>query len=542
MFWPTAKPIVLISWCAIIWMIYSALWLLCKRWQRAQPDDMSMRTWAQPYVILAWLATAAWGAAGVLFFHTDSFVYQSLLFVVLIIGAAAITATSTAYSPTFYSVALLLLPLIIRLLFESDNIYKLLATGLFVFGVMLFFLHRNSHAFYAASLKQNFINEELASELALQKDIAEQANVSKSKFLAMASHDLRQPLQALNLFLGELKLLANNPKKNKELIHNMEQSISGMNDLFDGLMDVSRFEAGVVNVHLKNFVIDELLNDLRDEYSVRTHTKVIEFHCLPCNALVRSDPLLLRRIIRNLLENAFRYTLQGRILLGCRRKDDFICVQVLDTGVGIEEKNINNIFNEFQQLNNPEGDKNKGIGLGLTVVRQLAGVLKHDLHVESVVNKGTMFSLKIPLASMEGEAIKPGKNIDCLKGSRVGLIADTQHGFVIKDFLCTWGCHVVCKTDFDNVKNILISLVGLVDVIVIDGCFVNDEEVSAFFKIKKEINIPVILITESENKILMNEIKKNKINVLNKPFNPVQLATLLRFVLTEKIDEELVAI
>ncbi len=546
MLWPATTPLVAISWCAWIWLIYVGLWFLSRRWKKAKVDDKSMRAWALPYIIIGWLATASWGMAGVLFFHANSFVYQSLLFIILVMGSAAITATSTAYSPTFYTVVLMILPLMIRLLFENTFIYQLLAFGLLMFLVMLFFLHRNSHAFYASSLKQRFMNEALAEQLALQKDIAEQANISKSKFLATASHDLRQPLHALSLFLDELRKTESDGKSRKLLMNCMSESISGMNDLFNGVLDVSRFEVGVVNADLKHFCLNELLDSLREEYTVRAYAKALRFRCVPCSAMVVSDSLLLRRIVRNLLENAIRYTHVGGIVLGCRRKSGFICLQVWDSGIGIADDDLPHIFDAFQQLDNPEGDSVKGIGLGLSVVKQLASVLDHKLIVESTPAKGTVFSLMIPLGDtrqvVAGKAKDDCVIVDSLNNACVLLINNTKNkpqadnSENVQALLSLWGSNVLTASGIEATHKLIKSSEFLPEIIILDcglNCRQTDVELVNKLHTENTINIPAILIAENIAENHIEILKKSGIQFLIKPVNPVRFATLLRFLLTD---------
>lgn len=538
MFWPVTSHVIAISWCVWIWLIYIALWFISRSWKRTKVEDAKMHAWARPYIILSWFATAAWGSAGVLFFHIDSFVYQSILIIVLVIGSTAITATSTAYSPTFYPVVLMLLPLIIRLFYEEGIIYKLLATGLFVFTIALFFLHRNSHVFYAASLKQRFINEDLAAQLALQKDIAEQANISKSKFLAIASHDLRQPLHALNLFVGELRLKKNSGESCEDVIQHIGDSISGMNSLFNGLLDVSRFEVGMVHAKPVIFCVDELLKDLNEEYNVRALAKGLEFNYVFCSAVVKSDPLLLRRIVRNLLENSLRYTHKGRIILGCRRKSEFICLQVCDTGVGIAEANMQSIFKEFKQLDNPEGDHKKGVGLGLTVVKQLSQVLEHELTVASVPAKGTVFSLEIPLSTdlpvSTAEMDSSRVVVDNLTNACVLLLENSETSEVIKKTLLSRSCRLLQAADIDSARLVIQSSAFKPDVIISDYYLANGLSCIEVIDILcEEYTIQtksIILVDAAELDIENN----SQVEILRKPVNPVCLTTLLRYLLTDK--------
>ena len=541
MLWPTTSAVTAIGWCLWIWLLYAGFWILCRRWQNAQPDDAAMKSWARPYILLAWIATASWGVTGILFYHPDSFVYQSLLFIILVASSAAITATSTAYSPTFYPVVLMLLPLFFRLIFEDEQIYQLLAFSILIFTSLLFFLHRNSHSFHASALRLRFVNEELARQLAIQKDIAEQANTAKSKFLAAASHDLRQPLHALELFHGELAHCDNDRQTRKKLISRIGESIHTLNNLFDGLMDVSRFEVGVVKPNIKVFNLNELFESLRHEYIVRAQAEGLSFHCVPCNVNILSDPLLLRRIVRNLLENAIRYTHNGRILLGCRRTSDAISLQVWDTGIGIAEEELQNIFIEFQQLNNPEKQHNKGLGLGLSVVRQLAMVLGHPISVQSSPDKGSMFSLKIKTVDNENPNGETNDNLHDILDSLTTaciLVIDSDEDALRKtrDLLSSWGSQVLPARNIESAIAIIQSS-NIKPDIIISNTHLKDREtgIDAIIKLRKKYNrsLPAVLISDSTTEEIRALTQRNDIMLLENPVKPSRLATLLRFTLSD---------
>ncbi len=539
MLWPATTLVTGFIWCLVIWGIYIGLWVLSRRWKQVQPVDELMHVWARPYIVMSWLATAAWGSIGILFFHGESFVYQSLLFIVIVIGSAAITATSTAYSPTFYPVVLMVLPLFVSLLNEDKAIYQILAFGITLFTVMLFLLHRNSHGFYASSLKQRFMNEALAAELAVQKDIAEQASISKSKFLAAASHDLRQPLQALNLFLCELRERAGDENKQQQLMENMHKSIHGMNKLFNGVLDVSRYEAGVVDVNLVTFCVEDIFDSFREEYVIRAHTKGLYFDCKVCDDYIVSDPLLLKRILRNLLENALRYTPSGGVVLDCVHKESVISIQVADTGVGIVTENLMRIFEEFQQLDNASNENIKGIGLGLTVVKQLACALGHELSVESIPAKGSIFSLDVPLQNIEQCQSEINDRVavieDSLHNAQVLLLDDEKNSDNLKALLKSWGCHVRLAESFDAALSDRHAGRAVPDIIVSNIYQLNaDTDVDKVNQLCGDGDTNTAFIMWVDDKAdSCGSLKENTaIKFIKRPVESVRLATLMRFLLS----------
>ncbi len=541
MLWPAVSPVAGIAWCAWIWFVYGAYWVLYQRWREADPSDQSMQAWARPYITLAWIATGSWGITGVLFFHPESLTYQAMLVIALSLGSAAIMATSTAYSPTFYPVILMLTPLSVRMTFEEGMFYMALSAGLLILTLMLILLHRNTHRSYKSNLKLRFINESLAEKLVKERDSAEQANIAKSRFLAAASHDLRQPLHALGLFLGELQECVDDPRMRGRLMERMERSIDSMTTLFNSLLDISRLESGAVKAEPKSFFINELLDDLTREYVLRAKEKGLLLRGIPCRAVVYSDPVLLRRVVRNLIENAIRYTERGDIVIGCRRESGFIQLQVCDSGIGIDQENLARIFNEFEQLNNPERDRNKGIGLGLSVVKQLAVLLDHEISVRSQPGKGSIFSVKIPLGSApaansidtEDKSIKDRLNNACV------IVIDDEQAVRegMEGLLRSWGCRVISASDAQSALSETITNRLQPDVIICDYRLRNlTSGIEAINTIRAEINasLPAVLLTGDTGNESMEAAKTAGLAVLHKPVSAARLSTLLRYLIANK--------
>jgi len=542
MLWPATSPEIAVGWCLWIWLLYGSYYVLYRRWRKAGPDVESMPAWSRPYVALAWLATFSWGMTGVMFFHPDSFVYQAMLLIQLIIGSAAIMATSTVYSPTFYSVVLMLTPLSLRMAYEDGILYKSMSAGLLVFTLMLVLLHRNTHRSYTNTLRQRFVNEALAEQMTELKDIAERANVAKSRFLASASHDLRQPLHALGLFLGELRERIDEPDKRDRLMQRMGVSIEAMTDLFDALLDISRFDAGAVQPELRNFRVEQLLSDLELEYSQRAAANGLGFRVVPCNAVIRSDPLLLRRILRNFIENAIRYTKTGGIVVGCRRDGDFIKLQVCDSGIGIDCQQLENVFQEFYQVNNPQRDRKKGLGLGLSVVKQLASLLGHEISVQSKPGKGSLFSLRVACANAvtdePGRAIEVATVTDRLESACI-LVVDDEDDVreSMRGLLEAWGCRVLAVSTIDGALTEIARSPRKPDVMLTDfrlGDHVSGVHVIHQVRQSMGGHLPAIMITGDTSGDEITSLRGSDITLLHKPVNPGRLGTLLRFLLTEK--------
>ncbi|MBK3737127.1 PAS domain-containing protein, partial [Azospirillum brasilense] len=248
------------------------------------------------------------------------------------------------------------------------------------------------------------ITERKAMEAALRsaRDEAERANLAKSKFLAAASHDLRQPLQSLFFFAAALSAHVGSPAGAKVLGH-LEQGLEALKGLLDSLLDVSRLDAGVVTPVFEDFDVAEVLDPIRAAYAPVAAGKGIGWQVEVAAGRVRSDRTLLGRLLRNLVENAIRYTDSGLVRVQCRPDGRFLSIVIQDTGRGIPDDHLERIFEEFHQVGNPERDRNQGLGLGLAIVRRLSRLLDHPVEVRSAVGKGSAFRVLVPL----GETVVP---------------------------------------------------------------------------------------------------------------------------------------
>ncbi len=238
----------------------------------------------------------------------------------------------------------------------------------------------------------------VAKALQVAKQQAEFANVAKSRFLAAASHDLRQPLQTLALLQGLLAKKVEGEAAQK-LIALLDQTLAAMSGMLNTLLDINQIEAGIVRAEIGSFPINDLLGRLRSEFSYHAQAKGIALHVVSCGLSIRSDPLLLEQMIRNLLSNAIKYTKRGKVLLGCRRQKGKLSIEIWDTGIGIPEKEFQAIFEEYHQLDNSARERSRGLGLGLSIVQALAKLLGHRLSVRSRPGKGSAFAIEVTLPS-----------------------------------------------------------------------------------------------------------------------------------------------
>lgn len=264
------------------------------------------------------------------------------------------------------------------------------------------------------------ITERKSAEDALRasKAEADRANIAKSKFLAAASHDLRQPVQAMMLFQSALEeRLDGHPAF--PLLKSLGEAMGGLRMLLDSLLDVSKLDAGLIVPTPVDMPVGPLLERLGAEYHAQAAAKELRLRVVPSGATIRSDPALLERILRNLIENALRYTERGGVLIGCRRQGGNLHIDVIDTGIGIQPNKHEEIFEEFFQVGNPERDRSKGLGLGLAVVRRLARLLGHRIELRSLPGRGSMFRVEVPVVALRSSGSSKPNNVHPVNGHPV---------------------------------------------------------------------------------------------------------------------------
>ncbi len=238
----------------------------------------------------------------------------------------------------------------------------------------------------------------VAEALEEAKREADIANTAKSRFLAAASHDLRQPLQTLSLLQGLLAKTAQGDKA-QSLIARQDDTLGAMAAMLDTLLDINQIEAGVIRADVKAFPIGGLLTRMRDEFAYQAVAKGLQLRVVACSRDICSDPRLLEQVVRNLLSNALKYTESGRILLGCRRRGAVLSVEVWDTGIGIPDGELQTIFEEYRQVGNDARERSRGLGLGLSIVQRLGTLLDHPVRVRSRAGKGSMFAVEVQVAT-----------------------------------------------------------------------------------------------------------------------------------------------
>jgi len=372
----------------------------------------------------------------------------------------------------------------------------------------------------------------LNSELALAKSTAEDANISKTRFLAAASHDILQPLNAARLYVTSL-VERQNGGEDSRLVENIDESLEAIEEILGALLDISRLDAGAMTPAITSFKMADLMRSLEIEFAPSARAKGLELIFVPCSLPVDSDRLMLRRLLQNFISNAIKYTPQGRVLVGCRRRGQSLQIGVHDTGVGIPVLKRGEIFKEFHRLE--QGARiARGLGLGLSIVERLARVLDHGIAIDANASGGSVFSVTVPTAAAVNHTAAVTSATPLARTPISGaLVVCIENDPAILDgmktLLMAWNAEVIALTDPDAAMGAIEAAGGQVTGLLVDYHLDRGNGVAAIRDIRRRFGetIPAILITADRSPHVRAAAREENIAVLNKPVKPASLRALL---------------
>lgn len=373
--------------------------------------------------------------------------------------------------------------------------------------------------------------EAATRELLVKKEEAEHGNRAKTRFLAAASHDLRQPMHALGLFVAELGQKQHAPDTHR-LVAQIAVSAETMENLLDSLLDISRLDAGVLDRQIKPFPLQPLFERIDVDYRREADQRSQRLRLRPTNLWVESDPLLLERILHNLISNALRYAPGGTILLACRKRGDKVRIEVRDNGPGIAQEAQDTIFQEFVQLDNPERNRAKGLGLGLAIVRRLTNLLEHDLSLRSTPGRGALFAVELRSAKpgLIPEGIPPPP-AHSLYGRHIVLVDDDELAVAsTTGLLESWGCQVTAAASLELILS-TIDEHAKPDIIVCDyqsGSSVDGLAIIERLRAHFGQRVPAIILSGDTSAAVTDNARQAGIPLLHKPVRPAKLRALLQ--------------
>ncbi|MGB8432732.1 MAG: ATP-binding protein, partial [Burkholderiales bacterium] len=364
---------------------------------------------------------------------------------------------------------------------------------------------------------------------------AEQANAAKTRFLAAASHDLRQPIHALGLLFATLAEGVRD-ERTAPLLRQIDGAVDAVDSMLNSLLDISKLDAGVIRPDVGPVDLGALLQRLNDDHQPIATLTGNGLRVRPTDSVVQSDAAMLQRILANLVSNALRYTVDGRVLVGARRRGRSIRIDVYDTGPGVPKDALEDIFLEFHQLGNPERDRRKGLGLGLAIVKRLAYLLGHRVEVKSVVGDGSRFSITVP-ASGEVRTSAPHAPLATtlgadLHGTRVLVLDDDASVLdAMSSLLERWGCEVTTTSTPEEAEASLASGASLPDILIVDYRLrrhASGIETIAHLHGVAGSRIPALVITGDTAPDRLREAQQSGYPLLHKPVKPAQLRTVMR--------------
>jgi signal transduction histidine kinase/ActR/RegA family two-component response regulator len=369
----------------------------------------------------------------------------------------------------------------------------------------------------------------------------ELANLAKSRFLAAASHDLRQPLHALGLFVAQLhgRVRAN---QRRRIVARIDAALSAMNELFNALLDISKLDAGVLTPSITEFPVAKLLDRVSTTFTGAAWEKGLSLRVVHSSAWVRSDFILLERIVFNLVSNAVRYTSSGGVVVGCRTRGVNLRIEVWDTGPGVPPDQQQNIFGEFYRLNTPGADGRSGLGVGLAIVDRLCQILDHSVRLTSTVGKGSCFSVTLPrVAARPKISESPAPAYVLIDASDRKLVVVIDDDPLVLDGMCglfrSWGYQLLVARTADEALDGIVNLDGPPALIVSDyhlsGGKTGVEVIDALRR-TFSADIPAFLVSGDTSPELLGQARASGYHLLHKPVDPMKLRAMVSYVLREQ--------
>ncbi len=529
----------LTAWCIGIAVLLALRLLHYRHFLKLAHNVDSVLASAAVFVGMALVSGALWALLPPLFIQGDDAFVLIGITIILIGMTTGSLASEAVFIPVFLAFTMpviLSLSTTILILGEKYDYLGLLGYGFFT--ALIGFALRSGRA-QQKSFELRFENLELVEDLSAQKREAEQANLAKSRFLAAASHDLRQPLHALGFYLESLKLESlkseRGSDRQRELVAKIDSANDALVELFQSLLDISRLDAGVVEAACQDFALGDLLDRLEDRFRPLADDKGIALRISHHDEITRSDPVLLERILDNLISNAVRYTGAGEVRVNAFARGDELIIEVRDTGPGIPEFEHESVFDEFHQLGNPGPER--GLGLGLAIVKRLCRLMNCRLDLESALGTGSCFSIGLETGKMPsqdaGESAGQGVYRPQTDSRILVLEDEVTVREAMRNLLGEWGYSTVCvksgeealsRIDAGYRPDLLIS-----DYHLDDSC----KGIDAIHAILARLDraAPVILVTGDTSPDRLRQARAVGFTLLHKPVNPAQL----RMAINQKI-------
>ena len=516
----------LVAWWITLCAAISYSLFLYFRYTREAPSPERAIRWGNQLIFATVLFGFAWGSAGVVMFRPEFTGYQMLLtlglFLVTFVGGAT---GYTPFIPLVYAFAIpAITPLLIRTAIAGDFLHWMVAAGgIFVLGLILYYA-KEVNGLIAESINLRFENQ-------LARDHAEEANRAKSRFLAAASHDLRQPLHTLSLYSAALKLHAAGGATG-EIASHINKALASLSALVDSLLDISKLDAGAVKPEPQSVSVRTLIERIEADYRPVAREKGLAFRAVAADVFIHTDAVLLERLVRNLVDNAFKCTVAGSVTLAAETHESTVRIAVCDTGPGIPAGERERIFEEFYQIGNRERDRSQGLGLGLAIVRRLVRLLSLELTLESEPGRGSTFAVAMPCAlpsdaaPREASAPVVAATSHVLDGAQVLVIDDEPEVRAgMRTLLEYLGCRVAVCGGLVEAERLLDDHALEPDVIVADFRLRQHENgIDTVRRLRERLgDVPALLVTGDTAPERLREAQSSGLPLLHKPVSADKL-------------------
>lgn len=534
-FWGKVEHDLLLGWFASILLIHTGRILLIRRFNKIANSNFNATKWSWLFVLGSLTTGVILGSSAFLFMDFSS--ANSAIFLTLVMSGtvAGSMAALSPFLPAFYLFTLAcLLPLAFQFYQQGGELF-IFAGFILLFLIMYFIYAKNMHETLITSIKQRFENRELLNKLTEQTRIAEQANMEKSRFLAATSHDLRQPLHSLGLFLHVLKGKLDSPEQ-KQLMEQTEKSQRVLSEQLNTIIDIAHIDANKLSVNKQAFQLKTFIDEIVGEFTLEAENTNCSIRTRVMNDWTHSDKVLLARIARNFISNVFQHCPGSSLLIATRRRGNNVELMFIDNGPGLAEAEQKMIFSEFYQLNNPERDRNKGLGLGLSIVKRLTKLLNMNLSLESHKDKGSKFTITLPLYITEPTTETVDKNLIKNKLDVAGLfvvVVDdvTENLEAMKALLTLWECEtLLAKDEAELMKEFNSADYPAPDMLLIDYRLgENKNGFEVIEAVRKHFNkiIPAAIITGDTTLNLESNLTTEHCQVHYKPLSTESLTNLL---------------
>jgi len=532
--WDSQSALISLGWLAVTVIVFVLRWWIKHRFQCVNPDTNTIQRWGWFYAAGSCASGILWGILPWIMLD-DSSTFNVLYIIIMEQGGLIIGAlgTQSRFLPAFVTFSVPIVGLMCSRLMREGGEFQVIGVLVLLFLVVMLVYARDYHRLMHDSIRRQFENTDLIKQLEQKSKAVEKASQDKTRFLAAASHDLRQPHQAVGLFVESLACIETASDK-QVIISKIRVAYRSMSALLDQLLDISKLDTGAESSQMVSIKLQPLLKSIYLEYAVIAEQKKISLRLRPTEALVTTDPTMLKRMLGNLVSNAIAYTSEGGVLIGVRRHGEVWRVHVWDTGCGIAPDQMENIFDEFTQLHNPERDQKKGLGLGLAIVKRMEKLIYAPVSVYSKVGKGSLFTVDLMQGlghEIKSETVSPQQNIS-LSGKVLVVIDDDSNvldslGILLK----AWGCEHVFSFTSGEAALISMRASKVRPHAIISDYRLRDHHtgVEAIVALHTlyDANIPALLITGDTAPDRIEEAKSSGFALMHKPVEPNDLKQFL---------------